>query len=419
MKKICLFISLVMVCLVQAQTYTARIVDEQGKPIGYATVYLMQNPAIGTASNNNGVFHLQTGAHPSSQVIISFLGYEKREVTLKEFAVETDDTLFDIPSIVLKEQPIALEETVVSAKASKQKNRRKQMKELLYKVYNQMLYDFSDTPYQSELVSDVRMDSEGEPWGMEQMIATVINIPREEHQSDSTQFQGKLCKRFFDNDIRSRADRIYQDAQLQGNMRRAASAVDSGVVVHEGLWKIGNIRLDFEKTMSDVKHWQVTQENEGETVLTHTEKHNYLGMFKMEIKRHYIVDSNTYSVHRFSEEGTADVSIPFGYKVKGMYLDMLNLLNMNNERIERFRIRRAHAYVRMNTIYERDNGKLYIIEKNMVANAVINSVKSQHQTIPIDIKATQRVTNRQTENVQLMNKQQITRRLRREIVEVY
>ena len=61
--------------------------------------------------------------------------------------------------IVLKEQPIALQETVVAAKSSKQRNKRKQMATLLHAVYVQLEKEFPDEPAQYQVVSDVRMTS--------------------------------------------------------------------------------------------------------------------------------------------------------------------------------------------------------------------------------------------------------------------
>ena len=402
------------VCLsisAQSQTYTGRVTDEQGTPLPYATVYLLQDPQIGTATNSDGIFTLQTGVSLQSQVIVSFLGYEKQELELGYFA---DSVL---RTVRLREQPLALEETVVSAKASKQKNRRKAMAQLLYKVYNRMQYDFADEAYEARVVSDARMDSEGQPWGMEQMIARIVTIPRAATEGrDSVQLSGEVCKRFFDQDIRNRADSIYNDTELTTNMRTAASAVDSGVVVHKGLWALGNIRYDFEKLMDDVKHWSVSQENEGETVLTHTEKHNFLGIFKIVFRRHFIVDSETYRVRSFSEEADAKVFILFGYRIKGLYLDMLNLLNMDNERIEKFRLRRATAKVRLNTIYQEVDGHLYPKEKNLHADALITSTKKVD--IPLNIRATQRVISVKTRNVSPMTEREMTRRMKRTIVEL-
>ena len=164
---------------------------------------------------------------------------------------------------------------MVAAKASKQKNKKKQVAALLHAVYVKLEEEFPDDPVQYHVVSDVRMLSEGSTWGMEQMIANIVVLPEAALQGrDSVQFQGRYCKRFFDAQKRAQADSILVGETLErldkkntGNgklMRKAANAVDSGVVVHQALFAMGNMRYDFEQTMNDTKHWTVSNENEGE-----------------------------------------------------------------------------------------------------------------------------------------------------------
>ena len=396
-----------------AAEYIGRVVTEKGEGIGYATVYPLADPIAGTATNNDGFFHFSTYLPEDNLVIISFLGYEKQQLPLS--------ALKDSATIVLVEQPIALEETVVAAKASKQRNKRKAMAELLHQVYVRMATDFSDEPAAYRIVSDARMDSEGEAWGMEQMIAKVVNIPGVAYEGrDSVQFAGEYCKRYFKQEIRSLADTIYKSETLENldkNARKMATAIDSGVVVHKGLWEFGNIRYDFEKWVEDLKHWSVSNESEGETVLTHIEKHNWLGIVKYSVTRNYILDSETLSVRRFSEKGELYVNIPFGYKLNADQLRMLNLLNMGEQQIEKFRLRKANGIVQLNTIYQERNGHLYILEKNLVADA--NMLGTKKMEIPIQVRATQRVTELRTEGVKPMKKNEITKRVKREIVEIY
>lgn len=411
--------------------------DEKGQPISYATVYPEVAPELGTATNNDGIFRFEANLPASSPVVVSFIGFEKVEVTGDRLRVKGDTSL---QVIVLKEQPIALQETVVAAKSSKQRNKRKQMATLLHAVYVQLEKEFPDEPAQYQVVSDVRMTS-GEAqtghaavWGMEQMIANIVVLPEAAKSGrDSVQFQGRFCKRFFDARKRAQADSILAGQTLerlekaqkdvpkgtpQNYMRRAANAVDSGVVVHEALFAIGNMRYDFQETMNDIKHWSVSNESEGETVLTHTQTvSKYLGCFKMTFQRHYIIDSRTYSVRRFSEHAEVKVVIPFGIKLNSDQLQMLNLVNMDEEQINKFRLKRLRGAVDLNTIYQRRNGLVYTQEKNMILNAFI--VGSKKTEIPIHIQATQRVTDLQTEGVKALKKHQLTRRVRREIVEIY
>ena len=432
-----LFIVLLCALEFNAAVYTGQVVDEKGQPISYATVYPEMAPELGTATNNDGIFRFEANLPASSPVVVSFIGFEKVEVSGDRLRVKGDTAL---QVIVLKEQPIALQETVVAAKPSKQKNKRKQMAALLHAVYVQLEKEFPDEPAQYQVVSDVRMTS-GEAqtghaavWGMEQMIANIVVLPEAGIDGrDSVQFQGRYCKRFFDARKRAQADSILAGETLerlekaqkdvpkgtsQNYMRRAVNAVDSGVVVHEALFAIGNMRYDFQETMNDIKHWSVSNESEGETVLTHTQTvSKYLGCFKMTFQRHYIIDSRTYSVRRFSEHAEVKVVIPFGIKLNSDQLQMLNLVNMNEEQINKFRLKRLRGAVDLNTIYQRRNGLVYTQEKNMILNAFI--VGSKKTEIPLNIQATQRVTDLQTEGVKALKKHQMTRRVRREIVEIY
>lgn len=426
-----------------AATYSGRVVDEKGAPIAYATVYPEIAPEWGTATNNDGFFSFEANLVPDMKIIISFIGYEKLTIRANECLVlspSDDPSSFQLSpfTFVLKEQPIALQETVIAAKPSKQKNKRKQMAALLHAVYVKLEEEFPDNNAQYQVVSDVRMycpadraleakNAENSTWGMEQMIANIVVLPEQAREGrDSVQFQGRYCKRFFDARKRAQADSILagdaierlEKKQKEKFMRKAANAVDSGVVVHRALFAMGNMRYDFEQTMTDTRHWTVSNESEGETVLTHTQKvSKYLGLFKMTFSRHYIVDSETFAVRRFSEHAEVKVTIPFGIKLNAEQLQMLNLVNMGEQQIQKFRLKKLRGSVDLNTIYQRQDGHVYLLEKNMICDAhILGSKKAE---IPLMVKATQRVTSLQTQNIAPLTPSQITRRVKRDIVEIY
>lgn len=435
--------------LLTATEYVGRVVDEKGTPVSYATVYMADDPVVGTATGSNGLFHISTDLPVFSELIVSFIGYEKQTLLLSELhcgELSQTGTGCDTVTIVMKEQPIHLEEVVIAAPTGKQKNKRRRMQDLLAAVYRQMQSDFPTTATAYHIVSDVRMDAEDEPWGMEQMIAQVVVLPQQGHiakdmrtgkkgsiPTDSIQFSGEHCKRFFDAAKRSQADTILAGNDLEHmhpDMRKAANAVDSGVVVHRTLWSMGNIVYDFANTMKDIAHWQVGNENEGETVLTYTEKQNILGMFIYRMERHYILASDDLRVLRFAERAHVELNIPFGYKVKPHEMKMLNLLNMDERKIENYRIRKVHADISLNTLYQERNGHLYTLEKNLQADATITGKRKDKKptgrgsvttpdTIPFNIRATQRVTTLQTRDVQPLTREQIRKRVPRTIVPIY
>ncbi len=394
-------------------TYRGRVVDIQGNPISFATVYPIAHPEAGTATNDSGQFVFSCSLPPESEVVISFIGYAKQVVPLHTFATGT-------AVIVLREQPIALEETVVAAKKTKHKNKRKQMAYLLHQVYLQMEADFSNEPFESRVVSDVKMDSQGEAWGMEQMIARLVTLPEQAKDgNDSVQIQGQVCKRYFDPNIRQLADTIWAKNKLDKDTRRFAAAVDSGVTVHRALWAVANARYDLHKETKDLRHWTVKYENDGETVLTHTDKKDYLGIFKTAFTKHFILDSETLSIRRYSQHLEIWINIPFGMKLKGEQLRLLNLLNMSDEKIEKFRLKKIHTVIQLNCIYQRIDGHLYPLEKNLYVDGMLTSSKKMNMEIPISIRATQRAIQTKTEGVRPLNRHEMTRRMRRQIVEIY
>lgn len=440
---------LCLTAVAHATEYVGRVVDEKGAPVSYATVYMADDPVIGTATGSNGLFRIETDLPIFSELIVSFIGYEKQTLLLSELhcgELSQTGKGCDTVTIVMKEQPIHLEEVVIAANPAKQKNKRRRMQDLLAAVYRQMQSDFPMTATAYHIVSDVRMDAEDTPWGMEQMIAHVVVMPQQGHiakdmrtgkkgsiPTDSVQFSGEHCKRFFDAAKRSLADTILAGndlEQMHPDMRKAANAIDSGVVIHRTLWSMGNIVYDFTNAMHDVSHWQVSNESEGETVLTYTEKQNILGIFIYRMERHYILASDDLHVLRFAERAHVELNIPFGYKVKPNEMQMLNLLNMDERKIENYRIRKVHADVSMNTLYQERNGHLYTLEKNMVTDATIIGKRKDKKptgrgsvttpdTIPLNIRATQRVTTLQTRDVQPLTRQQIRKRVERTIVPIY
>lgn len=411
---------MLLTILLSILSLTGRVVDTSGEGICYATVYMQNNPIVGSATNLQGYFSLEAEVQPTDSVVISYVGFERLMISAHDMAMSPEQVY------VLREQPIALTEMVVSAKASKQKNKRKQMAQLLYKVYNRMLYDFPVNPVEYHIVSDVKMDSQDTPWGMEQMIARVVELPDSRVDGhDSVQFAAEYCKRFFQQSIRNRADTILADNSLSKKVRQPAVEMDSGVVVHKGLWAFINPKFYMRETMEDVKKWSVSKENEQLTVLTYTLSKNFLGIFKFEVKQHYIVDSETYHLRRFFQEGDVAINIPFGYKLSESDLDLLNLINMDDQEISKFRIRNVLAHVEVNTIYQYVSGLCLKHESNMHVKATIRGSRKsivrgqKNGEIPIDIQATQHVTSVKTNGVKPMTKGEMTKRVKRENVAVY
>ncbi|MCQ2335009.1 MAG: carboxypeptidase-like regulatory domain-containing protein [Paludibacteraceae bacterium] len=437
----CLMIS----CLIMdaSPVYRGRVTDEQGGAIPYATVYLKDNPMEGTATNADGVFELESEASPFSVVIISFIGFEKQEKTLGDFVLDKslsassqaihpeqqDAHLVGSKPLVtvrLKEQPIALDEMIVAARQSRKPSKKKTISQQLYKVYNRMQYDMPEVVMAYTIVSDVRAVSKEKPLTMEQMVARMVHIPGAGREGrDSVQMQGMQCKRYFLPVLRDRADELLAEEGLDKNARKMMTEMDSGVVVHKGLWAGGNVRYNFEQEMNDWKHWTIHPQNDKEMVLTYESSRNYLGIFKFRLQRHYIVDSKIFRILRTNEDFFVEINIPFGYKLKPEELKILNLLNISEVGVEKFRVKNGTTHYTLSTLYQTvehrtASGKVETVvcvkEKNLKGVMQMNG--TQHNTIPMECAATQRVTKVEV-GAQPLTRSQITRRVPREIVPIY
>ena len=103
-----------------AQTAVGFVVDEDGEPIPYASVYVKKDPVGGTMTDLDGRYELQldTLVKNSDEVVFSFIGYRTEIFTISTI---TSDSVF---YITLVEQPIMLEGAVVKAKISKKESRK-------------------------------------------------------------------------------------------------------------------------------------------------------------------------------------------------------------------------------------------------------------------------------------------------------
>lgn len=399
-----------------ATLYRGRVVDEKGEAIPFATVYPIQHPEDGTATNDDGRFSIDTKANANEQVIVSFVGFEKQSIPLKLLRDTTPYT------ITLHEQPFELEETVVQSKRVRIRGKRKATAEMLHQVYNRMEQDFPTTNTRYHIVSDVKMDVQAQAWGMEQLIMQLTTLPDAAFDGrDSAQVHATMCKRYFKPTIRSRATKVLAGSSLDkmgGQMRAMAHSVDSGVAIHRELWKLGDVRYDLRQAAQDLRHWKITNENDGELVLTYTNKHTkYMGVLKTVLTQHFILDQKTLSINRYSAKMQVEINIPFGYKMKPEHLELLNLLNMKEEEIKRFRVQHIEATVLLNTLYQDIQGHHYVLEKNMDIEAVIDG--SKKQSIPFHLQATQRANQVDTKGVKPLPQTDITRRIARKIVEIY
>lgn len=104
---------------VAASVVTGRVFDENGEPVSYASVYCAGNPQNGVITDADGIFSMEN-LSADDMLVVSFIGYETCNIPGGSLP-DGGDTL----DVVLKEQPILLEETLVTkTKPAKKMTRR-------------------------------------------------------------------------------------------------------------------------------------------------------------------------------------------------------------------------------------------------------------------------------------------------------
>jgi len=410
-KKITILLILLCTCYaVRCQNVVGRVFDERGESVPYASVYLREYPAIGTVTDLDGRFSLDVEKHRTAHLEVSFLGYAVESHEVRKW-------LTDSLIIHLREQPITLDQLVKTQKALKTKRqKRKSMEQLLRQVGTRMDVDFPDKAVKYHVVSDAKVYSDEELMVFEQMIGNVVEMPgKGKNGKDTIQFYGELAKRYFDRE----AEDKYHNANIpkvrkknQQRLNNFVSRVDSGTVVHRFLWG-GNVRHYFRRFAEHPKRWALSRENESRSVLTYTETHNFLGIVKIELIVNYTIDNATCQLIGIAESMKGNVRIPFGYKLDSDMLSWLNIVNINEEAIEKFRLKYIDVDIKRNELFTLSDDKPTTVrERNYRAKIVMRDTKDQ--TINMRSDGTVKVVDVQLEGVKPYSAKQLNKPVKRQ-----
>lgn len=393
-----------------ASVYQGKLVDEKGLPLCFATVYLKQSPVLGTATNADGFFMLDIDADPASLLVMSCVGYATLELPLSYF--EQPDKV-----AILPEQPILLTPTTVEAKKT-HRSKRKKKAAILHEIYSQLQTECPTQPIQYSIVSDVRMDAKNSPWGMEQMIGEVIQVPSSDITlPDSIQFLGKFCKRYCDSLVRRNADRLLGGEQDK-KRQYLAQSIDSGTIVHRKIWEMSQIDKASLLDLSDeLARWTMTKPDSKHALLTYTRKRDFFfGIVKLIEAQNLLVD-NAASLQTYMQDIHVKIFLPFSIRVKDSDLEWLNLLNMDDERIDKFRLKKADFTIHFETQYTHHGDLLVPKQKNAFVEGWLED-KNKVQ-LPCQFRGVQYITDIHTDNIQPMSNYSKRNKVLRITVPIY
>ena len=399
-----------MACMnVQAAKYCGRVVDKNGSPLVYATVYPVANPIDGTATNDQGLFCLEIETDTATLVAVTYVGYKQQQLWL---TANDNEQL----TIVLEDQPIALEEMVIEAKRTRM-SKRKMLARVLRETYLKLKEDLPHENVRYALVSDVKMDASDAPWGMEQMGAEIIEAPgRAQEGMDSVQFRGLWCKRYCSPEVRARIDSVLKH-DSDRNRQKMATGLDKGTLTHRALWSLRMDPAHLLDTSDELRRWKMSAEDDAHCVLTYRRKYNFLGVVKATLTENLIVDAYDYRLQSYTVDLTVKLNLPFAMKIEGVYLEWLNLLSNGGQPAEKFKLKKGTMHARLSNIYAMRNGVLVPVEKNLEAEGEI--VGKKDMVLPVKVWATQHVGEVQTSGVELYKNYDKHAEVKRTMVPIY
>lgn len=382
-KLFCLLCCLLTAVCSFAAKITGRVVDESGTEIPYSSVYFASSPQDGTITDSNGIFSLNSGGGDGDVIVVSFIGYESCRLPAGELVPE-GDTL----QIVLKEQPILLEETLVVKTKPARKMNRKQKKELLEDVRAQMERDFPDEFVRYHIVSDYAIHNDAQVVAFEELVGDLVEMPmmKKSGTKDSIQLKADFCKRYRNSRTERKLDDIEKNTDKE-QRRKLAQRVDSSVMIHRTMWGSG-VKWFFDELAESPGKWNLVDRGDV-SVLTYRDKKNFLGIVKYELSMNYIIDPYSYRLKKLSQELYLYANIPFGYKLDDDMLAVFNMLNITGDEVEKYRVKKVDGTIQRNILYERDDRRTYVAEKNVVFDVKVEDRKdrgfSLHNTAAVKV----------------------------------
>jgi len=384
------FLLILLLCMVQwnlmATKIEGRVVNSKGEGLSYVSLYLKNYPEVGTISDINGRFSLEVPSTRDS-LIVTLVGYETVFINLSK--VNTDKSL----RITMKDQPVILNEVVVhvqknSKKKKSKKEERAEIEAFLKKVYDRIWVDFPSNHVRHRVVSDLTATSDGQVVLFDEWIGDIVELRNINGPTDSIQMKMDLNKRYINQTVKGSIDN-FNPNDYSKHDRRHVEKVDINSVKkmqpHKIAWEL-DVQQLFYRHMFDLKHWTMVEKDANTVVLTLTLTNKLPGIYKVVRKLVYAIEKNTYSIKTISERVSAEVNIPFGYKLSSAELAILNAFVLDQDGFEKYRLKSLKGTTCRNNIFHRQDNQLVVSEKNFTAEGYIVDNKDNKVNFGTKIK---------------------------------
>lgn len=377
-----------------AQTIVGTVLEEDGNPLPYASVYVRNNPIGGTMADENGKYILEIDSTTAStdEVIFSFIGYRTEEFSVQSIVHDSNFV------VTLIEQPVMLEGAIVNAKISR-KESQKLKREALEKFVEQMREDFPKRTAEYPVFSMYNGSQDARQLIHHEVIGVMSEYPIDnKYGGDSVALVVKSVKEFTTEEAKIAYDKFNEitDDRLNSKKNKKKKVKlsytkrnldDQSLRMHRFLWGGPTGSLIDMLNVNKPAKWDYTMIGD-DAVLTYTEKENYMGIVKGELQLHFYVNPVTFQINKIAQSLSGELHIPFGYKLKDDELEFINALQFGHDTLERYRVRHAYVDVLRNVFFRRTSeGNVVVREKNLEVRGDIIDTKKKKLTYSAEAKS--------------------------------
>lgn len=389
MKKISFLILLLTAAVaLRAEIIQGTVVDADGQPIAYATVFQNANPTAGVSSDQAGHFALDLHRDLGGELVVSFISYKTVEYDINKVSPGANIR------VTLVEQPIMLDEAVVQAKLSR-REAKKLKKTVLERFIERLRADFPKRRSVYEVVSSYSGTQNGRQLLRHEIVGTITETPGT--KKDDIRLDVTAQKKFFSNEVVEGYEILDSISIKRTNTKKNVkkgktyngTPLDQNAIkVHRFLWGTQMYYLADQLDINKASRWQYTVVD-GQAVLIYTQKLNYI-IAKGVLTFTFYIDPVTCALNRMTQSLTGELNIPFGYKLKPDELEFVNALQLPEETMTKYRVRHVYGDVKRNIIYKTVGQRRQVSEKNL--DVAVRFVGSKKETLSYSARAKAVVT---------------------------
>lgn len=360
---------------------SGKVLDERSKPLPYASIFFKHHPLIGAVSDDKGVFEIAFGNGDFCQdtelpvsemvadtLIISMLGYETLYVPADRFNGRRQ------LSLRMKEYRYTLDEARIKASKNDRKQRKAEMKRLLERIYERLTT--VDAPQNEEtyrIVSDIVVLRDSIPITINHLAGSLTEIPGGKKDGrDSVYIKVSSISSYMDSSMKKRLENLDVtkfSKKEQTAVKKAERKTEDKTVIHKALWSVTDVKNVLETTKDEARYWKFEEKDNQTLTVCYTRKYGFMGVVSATQNLFLTVDRNTAAITSASCDIITRVNLPFGYRLNQGELEILNMVNLNEDDLEKFKIKTVVVKVR-GIVNNREKGGRMVPSEKSMKNAV-------------------------------------------------